>query len=495
MAASPIRVGFAITSVATVVALAQEPPRLIEILRESAPAEAALLERDTLDQQEARAAVRLLGRGQTAAVWPMLRQAPDNSRRSYLIEFLGPLGTDPAPVIERLRIEPDVTARRALILSLGGFGPSQLVSGLRATLVPELLELYRGEADPGIHAAIDWLLRDGRRGDRPRRLDWQQGDALRRIDQELAGRPVPPRGWAVLKDGQTTMVTIQGPVAFDMGAPPDEPGRVPAPDSPDEPYRHVRIPRSFAIASKEITIRQFRQFLDANPEVKRGFAYPREPDRMATVLARFSPEDGGPQIAVTWYEAAMYCNWLSRQEGIPESEWVYPERFADIKSGMLLPRDYLHRTGFRLPTEAEWEFAARAGSTTSRFFGRSDDLLSEYAWFAKHPPRGKNAPLDPTDPQRVWPVGQLKPNDLGLFDVYGNVWEWTLDRMQEMFTASADDVEDADVTISDTVARSRRGGAFPYPAAFQRSADRDTKNAFPNLRRDNVGFRVARTIR
>jgi formylglycine-generating enzyme required for sulfatase activity len=161
---------------------------------------------------------------------------------------------------------------------------------------------------------------------------------------------------------------------------------------------------------------------------------------------------------------------------------------------MVLPRNYLHRSGFRLPTEAEWEFAARAGSTTSRFFGRSDDLLPEYAWYAKHPPREKNDPIDPADPQRVWPVGQLKPNDFGLFDVYGNVWEWTLDRMQETFAASADDVEDTDVVISDMAARSRRGGGFPYGAAWQRSADRDTKNALPQVRRDNVGFCVARTI-
>jgi formylglycine-generating enzyme required for sulfatase activity len=193
----------------------------------------------------------------------------------------------------------------------------------------------------------------------------------------------------------------------------------------------------------------------------------------------------------------MYCNWLSKQDGIPESEWVYPTSFAQIKDGMQMPTDYLHRIGYRLPTEAEWEYAARAGSVTSRFYGTSDEMLKEYTWYSKRPPKLKTDPDDPADPHRTWPVGQLKPNDFGLFDIYGNVWEWCQDRMREDVPVGAviEDREDEVLTISDKEARSRRGGSFSYGAADQRSADRDTRNAFPMLRRDNVGFRVARTYR
>lgn len=295
--------------------------------------------------------------------------------------------------------------------------------------------------------------------------------------------------------GEPALVVVRGPVEFQMGSPDHERGRNPASDSPDERLHTARIPRSYAIATHEVTVAQFRRFLDANPEVARQHAYADDPKRMEVVMRRFSPEPEMPQIAVTWYEAAMYCNWLSARDGLPQSEWVYPPNMADIRHGMRLPADYLRRTGYRLPTEAEWEYAVRAGASTARFFGETDSLLGEYAWYTRKPPRAKNDPVDPNDPQHTSPVGRLKPNPLGLFDVYGNVWEWTQSRVTEYPSGVHVDIEDQMLVISDSAARGRRGGAFPYGAAFARSAARGTVSAFPYLRRDNVGFRVARTVR
>lgn len=470
--------------------------RLRQELLKAMPAEDKLLERDALARQQAEAAATLLRLGQSDPIWPLFKHCADSSLRSYLIHSLGRASVNPLSIIRRLETETDVSARRALILSLSEFTAQQLPTVQRRPLIAKLLRSYRNDPDSGIHSAIDWLLRHGHQGDKPRKLDWQQKDALARIDRDLAGRPSEHRNWYLNREGQT-MTIVQGPVEFQMGSPIYEAGRMPASDSPDESLHLVRIPRSFAISSKEVTIGQFRRFLEANPEVKRRHAYRDSPDRMEQVLRQFSPDDDGPQIAVTWYEAAMYCNWLSKQEGLPESEWVYPTNFDQIKDGMELPKDYLRRTGYRLATEAEWEYAARAGSTTSRYYGNSEAILKEYAWYSTNPPKKKSDPVDPNDPQRTWPVGQLKPNDLGLFDVYGNVWEWTQDRMKQHRSVNAitEDNEDDVLGVSDAQARSRRGGGFPYESAMMRSAGRGSLNAYPMLRRDNVGFRVARTHR
>src|SRR5687767_4971734 len=433
------------------------PDQLARVLTDTAP-EDRPAEREALARRHATAALSLLRGGRAEVVWPLLRHRPDPSLRTHLVLALGMSGAEPHLLVRRLDLEQDPSIRRALILSLGGFTEDQVPSRLREPLVTKLFGWYRDDPDPGIRAAVDWLLRHGRQGERARVLDWGQRDRLVAIDRELAGRPPNGRSWYVTHEGQT-MVAVRGPVEFRMGSPPYEVGREPASDSPVEPYHTARIPRSFAISSKEISVAEFRRFLDANPDVRRRHGYADNPTRMAELLAQFSPDDDAPQIAVTWYEAAIYCNWLSQREGLPQSQWVYPLNPDDIRSGMRMPADYVQRTGYRLPTEAEWEYAARAGATTSRFYGTSDSLLSAFAWYSKHPPKKKGDPVDPSDPQRTWPVGQLMPNDFGLFDVLGNVWEWTQDRVRRLEPAptTRDDVEDSILVVTDSVARTRRG--------------------------------------
>ena len=119
-----------------------------------------------------------------------------------------------------------------------------------------------------------------------------------------------------------------------------------------------------------------------------------------------------------------YCNWLSGQEGIPEDAVVLPQgnRSGDDAAG----RTIWSRTGYRLPTEAEWEYACRAGSAVSRCYGGSEAMLPKFAWYWRT--RGAGPSDGP----------ELKPNDLGLFDMLGNASQWTQDPYHRYQTGQGD---------------------------------------------------------
>lgn len=275
------------------------------------------------------------------------------------------------------------------------------------------------------------------------------------------------------------MIVIRGS-EFTMGSPLTEHGR-----SQEEVQHRVRIPRTYALANTEVTNEQFARFLSATPDYAARWKAATEarfgnPPRFAV----FSRTPDSPQVAVSWYDAARYCNWLSSLAGLPKNQWVYPDEIDPTK-GIELPKDYLHRTGYRLPTEAEWEFAARAGKKTAWYFGDDANLLGQYAWYDGNTKR-----------ERMHPVAQLPPNQFGLFDMPGNVWEWTFDRRQPYPSDNSvtDDVEDSVLKLSNDVARTRRGGSFAYEWFTTRSAHRGDTTYFPHQTRDNVGFRVARTM-
>lgn len=267
---------------------------------------------------------------------------------------------------------------------------------------------------------------------------------------------------------------------FVMGSPVTERGR-----SAAERQHRVRIPRAYAIATTEVTNDQFARFLAAVPDYGarwRNATAARfgDPPR----FAEFSRTSDSPQVGVSWYDAGRYCNWLSELAGLPRDQWVYPDSI-DPSRGLMLPANYLQRTGYRLPTEAEWEYAARAGTRTAWHFGDDRQLLPAYGWFDENTKR-----------ERMYPVAQRKPNQWGLFDMLGNVWEWTLDRRQSYpFSERViEDVEDSVVNVSNDVARTRRGGSFAYEWFTLRSAHRGDSTYLPHQTRDNVGFRVARTM-
>jgi serine/threonine protein kinase/formylglycine-generating enzyme required for sulfatase activity len=450
-------------------------------LQKAIPPEDQVEARDRLAKRQAQAAVALVRLGQEDLVWPLLRhsstQNPDPSRRTYLQHQLGPLDADPTLLIRELDEEPDASVRRALILALGEFTQEQLPNEVRQPLIVKLLAWYRNDPDPGIHAAIDWLLRHATEGDVPRKLDWQQAQALRWIDAELQGRPPDGRRWYVNGQGQT-MVLVCGPVEFRMGSPAWEQDR-----DLDERQHLRKIPRSYALAARPVTVAEFQRFSETNPKINKEFFDAN--GQVAQFLKKYSPEADGPMIMVDWYTAAAYCNWLSQQEGIPQAEWVYPVEPGAIRPGMRMATGYLARAGYRLPTEAEWEYACRAEAPTSRHYGTGEQMLPRYAWYVQ------NAHT------RAWPVTEKKPNDFGLFDMHGNVWVWCQDRTayypQVVSDEAVVDGENSDTT--DTNSRRLRGGSYiDYRVSLiARSAFRNG-NA-PGYRTNDIGFRPARTHR
>ena len=144
--------------------------------------------------------------------------------------------------------------------------------------------------------------------------------------------------------------------------------------------------------------------------------------------------------------------------------------------------DVLKQPGYRLPTEAEWEYACRAGAVTSRYYGRLEELLGKYAWYSKN------------SQGRAWPCGQLLPNELGLFDMLGNVYEWCREQYYlypdgEVNTTT--NVMNILLSINEKYPRLLRGGGFLYHPASVRSASRH--RYAPSNRSASLGFRLART--
>jgi serine/threonine protein kinase/formylglycine-generating enzyme required for sulfatase activity len=422
------------------------------------------------DQRRARAAGALFRLGRPEVCWPLLRHSSDPGLRGFLMHDLASGGVDPQVLIQRFDSEPDVSVRRAILLVLGDFSSDQVVARQRQEFIDRLFVLYRDDPDPGLHAAVEWLLRRWGQAPSIRHIEqtWARDKAqrdrrLEHLRKELA-RDKPSPQWYVNGQGQT-MVVIPGPVQFVMGSPTTEVGRNESSLHKFEELQHeVRIGRSFALAANLVTLAQYRCF---NKEGRLAEKYTRAADL--------------PVVGIDWYMAAAYCNWLSQEEGIAREQWCY-EADPQGKVTKLKP-GYLALAGYRLPTEAETEYSTRAGAITSRYYGESAELLAEYAWYQDN---SKN---------QTWPVASLKPNDLGFFDMLGNAFSWC----QESYTdypstkpGQAIEDREGDLVVNNTADRVLRGQAFNSHLSSLRCADRF--NMVPTAQFEHISFRVAKTV-
>jgi formylglycine-generating enzyme required for sulfatase activity len=215
------------------------------------------------------------------------------------------------------------------------------------------------------------------------------------------------------------------PGTFMMGSPESELGRY-----SDEGQHQVTLTKQYYMGNYPVTQSEYARIMGSNPSQFKGDCHPVE--------------------QVSWEDATEF---LKKLNGLSEERTA--GRF------------------YRLPTESEWEYACRAGSSRAYCFGEDEARLGEYAWY------GKNSG------NKTHPVGQKKPNAWGLYDMHGNVWECCSDWFGEYPSGAVTDPTGASTGSS----RVRRGGGWNFGAANCRSASRYWYD--PSIRDDERGFRLA----
>ena len=226
----------------------------------------------------------------------------------------------------------------------------------------------------------------------------------------------------------------------------------------------VSLSTAFAISPFETTRRQFADTM----------GYAAEPEAGCPTC---------PVAQVSWHEAASYCNRLSESAAYPLCYSCSGSASATRCSVLAgyAGKDFSKCQGYRLPTEAEWEYAYRAGQDTAAYWGTVDSCVTSpsaeaYSW---HLANGDGLPH---------PVGTKAPNPWGLFDMAGNLWEWCHD-WHEVDLGSAAAVDPVGATSG--THRVTRGGSFDDNIGKHRAAMRDSER--PTLRRAYLGFRCVRS--
>ena len=380
--------------------------------------------------QKARLAIVALYLGDSALAREMLpvEQRPDPVERTVFIKTFPIWHGDVSDLLPALETADNSAIRCVICCAMGSVSPDALSAEERKSLGLALQDWYRNKPDAGTHSAAGFAL--GR---------WKL--AL----PPIAPTTQPQTGarWYVNSVGMTMALIPAG--EFLMGL-PDSGKTAQVNAKPQLAFlsrelvakRHrVRITKPFWLGMHPVTVGQFRTFVeDTEHDAGNGWqkAFP-------------SQTDDRPVVGVSWGDANAFCDWLTRKEG----------------------------KKYGLPTEAQWEYACRAGTRTIYSFGDNESDLGDYAWF------DKNSYF------QTHPVGQKLPNAWGLSDMHGNAWQWCEDWYDGGYFAQSPTNDPRGPATGSQ--RMIRGGSWRYPPWYCRSGERGCNG--PEYSGANLGFRVS----
>jgi serine/threonine protein kinase/formylglycine-generating enzyme required for sulfatase activity len=431
-------------------------------------------------ERQANAAVALLRLEDPKPVYDFLTVDRDPEALSQFIYRIRGRQVSPSLLIKSFNelhaqsVPDDSTKRQqhyyrlyGMILGLGEYPLDQLPSAERDGLLKTLATMYAEHPSRTIHSAVGWLLRR-----------WGQDESVRSVEEkELAYDATGAREWYVIQvdprkdensqpekpsEQEKTSIDLTAPIYFTMLVYPG--GEFEMGDPGKQETKNV--PGPIAVSDREVTWRQFSA-VDDDTHRKSW------EKQIQQQLGERDLHPDEPVFGVNWFETVNYCGWLTECKMPGEKNQCYVKK--DLSGSDRKDKGWLsfrsntdgawewpmnpNRGGFRLLTEAEWEYVARGGMETRYSFGSSESLLAEYGWF--------------TDNSEEWShrTRELRPSVAGVFDIHGNLWEW---------------VDDWNTEGSGRV---RRGGGWGIDAAHCVSADRF--GDAPGARSINLGFRVA----
>ena len=379
----------------------------------------------------ARLAIVALYLGDSRRAAELCALAADPTPKRVFEETLAVWHGDLGELIQAVEQAGNSPLRASVALGIGRASSQAFAEPEQRAVVEGLTRWFKDSPDTGTHGATDWALRR-----------W----SVELPKLETAESPPKGRDWYVNSLGQT-MLRIP-PGKFRMGT--------------DNKGANVELTRAFYLAAREVSVGEFKQFID-DPNTNASDK-PENPKELAWVREKASLFADHPCPGLNWFDAVLFCNWLSQRER---------RQVCYVRKGVgNIWKRVPDANGYRLPTEAEWEYACRAGTTTTYGFGDDAELLKEYGVV--------HSPFEAVHVTKL-------PNPLGLFNLYRIIPEWCHDEYRDFLAGGSNPIVDSISGWGTRVVRNGNSTKVEFDNDWLPSRGINPDARF------NIGFRPSRT--